>query len=220
MNQSLRIKVCGITHQSNLDTCMGMGAQFCGFIFHSRSSRYISPNRAAGLQSAHLKRVGVFVKQDEQEIKRIMDIARLDFAQLHGPQSIACAKGIGADKIIRVLWPQQYASVRELQADMERHADSCSWFLLDAGSHGGGSGKPLDWNALNTLQSPRPWFLAGGLSSASLAQALTSCKPDGVDLNSGVEWAPGHKSASSILSAMRAIDPYRHRQLTPITTHE
>lgn len=218
MKQSLRIKVCGITHQSNLDICMGMGANFCGFIFHSKSPRYVSPNRVAGLQSAHLKRVGVFVKQEEQEIKRIMDLARLDFAQLHGCQSIACAKGIGPEKIIRVLWPQQYASVEELQADMERHADSCAWFLLDAGIQGGGSGKTLDWNILGTLSAPRPWFLAGGLSSATLSQALTCCSPDGIDLNSGVEWAPGHKSASSILSALRAIDPYR--QLSTTTAHE
>ncbi len=217
MNRLLRIKVCGITHQSNLDICMGMGAQFCGFIFHSKSPRYISPNRAAGLQSAHLKRVGVFVKQDEEEIKRIMDIASIDFAQLHGHQSIDCAKGIGADKVIRVLWPQQYDSVQDLQNDMDRHADSCAWFLLDAGLKGGGSGKVLNWNALGALKSPRPWFLAGGLSSNSLAQALNNCMPDGIDLNSGVEWAPGHKSASSILSAMRAIDPFR--QLTNITSH-
>ncbi len=206
MNHSLRIKICGITHQSSLDASMGLGAHFCGFVFHPGSPRYISPERAALLQSVHIKRVGVFVRQQVDEIIEIMSTARLDFAQLHGLQSIDCAKKIGPERIIRVLWPSQYTSQSDLEEDMDRYADSCAWFLLDAGhQRQGGCGITLDWKSLYGLRCRRPWFLAGGLSSTTLPLALSFCNPNGVDLNSGVEWSPGHKSASSMLSTFHSI---------------
>ena len=168
---SFAIKVCGITRQSDLSTAMGMGAHFCGFIFHPGSPR-------------------------------------LEFAQLHGAHSLDCARRIGPEKVIRVLWPDRYESVDALQREMELWADSCAWFLLDAGSQGGGHGVSLDWTSLASLSSPRPWFLAGGLSSASLNRALEQCSPDGIDLNSGVEAIPGQKSPQKLLAALKPLTPY------------
>ena len=158
---SFAIKVCGITRQSDLSTAMGMGAHFCGFIFHPKSPRYIAPSRAAALE-----------------------------------------------KVIRVLWPDRYESLDALQKEMELWADSCAWFLLDAGSQSGGHGVSLDWNALASLKSPRPWFLAGGLSSASLNKALEQCTPNGIDLNSGVEAIPGQKSPQKLLAALKSLISY------------
>ena len=74
---SFAIKVCGITRQSDLSTAMGMGAHFCGFVFHPKSPRYIAPERAAALDSALIRRVGVFVNQDAEQIMDIMKTARL-----------------------------------------------------------------------------------------------------------------------------------------------
>ena len=188
---SFAIKVCGITRQSDLSTAMGMGAHFCGFIFHPGSPRYIAPPRAAALDSALIRRVGVFVNQNAEEIMDIMKTAR-----------------IGPEKVIRVLWPDRYESVDALQREMELWADSCAWFLLDAGTQGGGHGVSLDWTSLASLSSPRPWFLAGGLSSASLNRALEQCSPDGIDLNSGVEAIPGQKSPQKLLAALKPLTPY------------
>ena len=201
---SFAIKVCGITRQSDLSTAMGMGAHFCGFIFHPGSPRYIAPSRAAALDSALIRRVGVFVNQNAEEIMDIMKTARLEFAQLHGAHSLDCARRIGPEKVIRVLWPDRYESVDALQREMELWADSYAWFLLDAGGHG----VSLDWSSLASLSSPRPWFLAGGLSSASLNRALEQCSPDGIDLNSGVEAILGQKSPQKLLAALKPLTPY------------
>ena len=205
---SFAIKVCGITRQSDLSTAMGMGAHFCGFVFHPKSPRYIAPERAAALDSALIRRGGVFVNQDAEQIMDIMKTARLEFAQLHGNQSLDCARRIGAGKVIRVLWPDSYDSLDAMQREMDLWADSCSWFLLDAGRQGGGHGTALDWKALASLQAPRPWFLAGGLSSASLNRALEQCTPNGIDLNSGVEAIPGQKSPQKLLAALKPLISY------------
>ena len=129
---SFAIKVCGITRQSDLSTAMGMGAHFCGFIFHPKSPRYIAPSRAAALDSALIRRVGVFVNQNAEEIMDIMKTARLEFAQLHGAQSLDCARRIGPEKVIRVLWPDRYESLDALQKEMELWADSCACWMRAA----------------------------------------------------------------------------------------
>ena len=137
----------------------------------------------------------------------IMKTARLEFAQLHGAHSLDCARRIGPEKVIRVLWPDRYESVDALQREMELWADSCAWFLLDAGTQGGGHGVSLDWTSLASLSSPRPWFLAGGLSSASLNRALEQCSPDGIDLNSGVEATPRPEKPAEAVGGSQTSHP-------------
>ncbi|MBT9450655.1 phosphoribosylanthranilate isomerase [Akkermansia glycaniphila] len=199
------VKVCGQTSLSSLDTSYSMGVRFCGFIFHPRSPRSVSVERAARLKTTGMKRVGIFVEQGSEEIVAAMEKAQLDYAQLHGNQDEACARAIGPERVIRVLWPQRYASMEALQEDIDRFADSCAYFLLDAGTAGGGSGKTLPVDSLSGLRFPRPWILAGGLNAENLSEMLGKCHPDGIDLNSGIEFAPGLKSPVKLLSVFHEL---------------
>ncbi|GFH62498.1 MAG: N-(5'-phosphoribosyl)anthranilate isomerase [Candidatus Desulfovibrio kirbyi] len=196
----MRIKLCGLTQQQDADAAAALGVQFCGFIFHPASPRRIAPDRADQLDTGNMLRVGVFVDQQAEEILEIMARARLDFAQLHGQQGIDCALAIGARRVIRTLWPDRHGV--PLRAELQKYADSCAWYLLDAGLAGGGSGKPLEWTGLRGLQAPRPWMLAGGLDAENIQQALAQCAPDGVDFNSGVEYTPGKKNSGLLESAV------------------
>lgn len=184
-----------------------MGAHFLGFIFHRSSPRSITPERAAALSTREATRVGVFVRQHAEEISDIMQRARLHYAQFHGRQSVEDAQHIGAERVIRVLWPQACASLDELQHQIDTWAPHCAYFLLDAGKTpgSGGTGQSLNVAQLTQLRIPRPWLLAGGLSAANLPHVLSCCTPDGVDLNTGVELAPGLKHPPLILSAIRAV---------------
>lgn len=201
----MRIKVCGLTRQQDADAAARLGAHFCGFIFHPASPRSLTPQAAAAIDTGGMARVGVFVGQGAEEILDIMRGARLDFAQLHGAQSRACAERIGASRVIRVFWPERYADRQELEADMEAHAGACAWFLLEAGRAGGGSGRQQDWARLAGLRPPRPWLLAGGLTPVNAAVAAAACRPDGLDFNSGVEEAPGKKSPELLAAALAAV---------------
>jgi phosphoribosylanthranilate isomerase len=72
--------------------------------------------------------------------------------------------------------------------------------LLDAyhpKAHGG-TGKTLDWQSLQTFRVDRPWFLSGGLTPANVQTALKHIQPDGIDLSSGVEIAPGNKDLNKV----------------------
>ena len=43
-----------------------------------------------------------------------------------------------------------------------------------------------------------PWFLAGGVTPENLEKLLKQYSPDGIDLNSGVEKAPGDKDEDKL----------------------
>jgi phosphoribosylanthranilate isomerase len=199
----MQIKICGLTRQEDADAAVLLGAQLCGFIFHPKSPRYILPADAGSLATGNMLRTGVFVDQQEEEILNIMERARLDFAQLHGRQSVDCAHKIGVNRVIRTIWPDRYTHRALLHNELQKHAAACAWYLLDAGLAGGGSGKRLEWNDLYGLKIPRPWMLAGGLNPGNIRRALSQCAPDGVDLNSGIEDAPGKKNAVLMESAIK-----------------
>lgn len=206
MIQTPFIKICGQTHTPTVDSALAFGAKFIGFIFHQGSPRSITPERAAGIHSRFAKRVGVFVRQGAEEILSIAAAARLDLVQLHGKQTREDAQLIGAERVIRVLWPESCGSVAELQAQIDAWAPYCAYYLLDAGARGqaGGTGRSLDVTDYNKLRFPHPWILAGGLSAENLPRILAQCNPDGIDLNSGVETAPGLKDPTRILAAVHA----------------
>ena len=105
-----------------------------------------------------------------------------------------------------MLWPQRYGDTAALEVAAGQYADSCALYLLDAGRSGGGSGHTLAWKTLGGLHLPHPWLLAGGMSPANFRQALTECRPDGVDCNSGVEDAPGQKDARAMTDMARLVE--------------
>lgn len=205
------IKICGQTHTPMVDSALALGAQFVGFIFHAGSPRSIMPERAAAIRSGLAKRVGVFVRQGAEEILSIVAQAHLDLVQLHGRQTPEDALRIGPHRVIRVLWPESCASMAELQEQIDAWEPYCAYYLLDAGQFGraGGHGRALNAVEFNTLRFPHPWILAGGLGAANLPHILSLCTPDGVDLNSGVEIAPGLKDPARILAAVHAVHQAR-----------
>lgn len=186
----LLVKICGMSEQKLIDQTAALGADMCGFIFYPPSPRNISPEQAADLDTHGMKRVGVFVGQGAEEIRDIVREARLDFIQLHGGQSAEFAAQFPAEKVIRVLWPKKYGTLEALQADIDAFAPTCGMYLLDAGM---GSGMTLDWPSLAGLRFPHPWMLSGGLGPDNVEEALASCRPGGLDMNSRLESSPGIK---------------------------
>lgn len=198
----MRIKICGMSDQRAVDAAARLGVDFCGFVFYEKSPRNITPHKAAVLNTHGMKRVGVFVHQSAEEIRAIVGAARLDYVQLHGAQSIDFARRFPAKNVIRVLWPARYASIEALEADIAAFAETCGWYLLDAGL---GSGIELDWHALSGLRFPHPWFLSGGLGADNVARALDICTPNVVDFNSKLETSPGVKGEALMAQAVESV---------------
>lgn len=193
-------KICGMTRQKDLDTASELGFAITGFIFHPRSPRNVTASQVRSLDTGRMLRAGVFVEQGATEILETVELAHLDLVQVHGLQDTACLKELashlGRERVIRVAWPEKYATGEELLAFMESCAQYCGMFLLDAGSGGGGHGKRIPANMLQDLSCTLPWMLAGGLNRESLDAVRLmpeKARPAGLDFNSGLESAPGCK---------------------------
>lgn len=207
------VKICGITRQIDAWHAEALGTDFCGFIFAKKSPRYINPYKTAEIETGAMKRTGVFVEQGIPEILEIAQIARLDFFQMHGSQpsdwfAEACLK-LGRERIIKVLWPQKFSDKLQFLKEIELFENKCAYYLIDSGNYAsaGGTGISLNWEELGGIEFPHPWLLAGGINPENITLALEQCSPDGVDINSGIENAPGIKSNQKMCDAVnRAKD--------------
>jgi phosphoribosylanthranilate isomerase len=199
------IKICGLTSQDDVSLCESLGVDLVGFIFHARSPRSVSPDHVRSIRSTKPLRVGVFVDQSPGEILEIMSRARLDLAQLHGDHPLEECLAVSPGRVIKVFWPERYAKRQELEDALQEYAGVCSHLLLDAGTSGGGHGQHLDFSTLSGLACQKPWFLAGGLGPENIEIALNLCRPDGMDLNSGVEKRPGRKDPVRLRTAVAAL---------------
>lgn len=198
-------KVCGLTRPGDVAACLDAGAAMTGFIFAAKSPRRITPVAARALPRGDAYRVGVFVEQTVDEVLSIMDEAELDLAQLHGGQDPAFCEAVGPERVIKALWPEKLASTRVLQKELDRFAEACAFFLLDAGISGGGHGRSMDFSLVAGIVAPQPWLLAGGLGPHNMEAALITAEPAGLDLNSGLETAPGLKDHAAIARAAAIV---------------
>lgn len=201
---AVKIKFCGMRRQEDIDRAMELGAEFCGFIFHAKSPRHIQPEVAATFNTGGMKRVGVFVEQDLSEILTIMKTAKLDYAQLHGLHDRTCARKIGIDRVIRVLWPQKAGDYGTLQKHIDEWQNFCAFYLVDSGVAGGGHGEAVNLQMLRDVNWPLPWFLAGGLAGHNIEKILNECAPYALDINSCVEDKPGCKNHEKMKLAVEA----------------
>lgn len=215
----LLVKVCGMTRAGDARLCAALGADLLGFIFHPKSPRCTRPDLPASLELPGVRKVGVFVAQTVADTLTLMQTGRLDLAQLHGGQDEGFCKALagelGPERIIKVVWPERAASLDAFQAELGRFAPHCGLFLADAGSAGGGHGRSIDAPLLAAARFPRPWLLAGGLRPDNLAAMLSRFTPKGLDLNSGVESAPGIKDETKLRAAFDAICSAQTSEVTP-----
>ncbi|MFQ5648413.1 MAG: hypothetical protein ACE5IY_00585 [bacterium] len=103
----LKVKVCGITRPDDARLACDLGADAIGFIFYPKSPRYISVAGAAGIVAhlpAEVTKVGVFVNETVETIRKTCAALALDLAQLHGDETTEyCVKlGLPYIKVFRV----------------------------------------------------------------------------------------------------------------------
>lgn len=193
-----RVKICGITRRQDALTAAAAGADFLGFIFVPESPRRVEPSEARRIGEAvralapATKLVGVFRNQKSEEVQRIADEADVDLVQLHGDEDDQAVRSSGRP-VIKTL------HVGETAPHTGAHP-SAQWLLFDTFHDrlAGGTGRRFDWSLLTAYDRAKPFFLSGGITIENVVVAITLLRPDGIDLASGVESAPGVKDQSKI----------------------
>tara|TARA_B100001123_G_scaffold441579_1_gene583066 strand:- start:1156 stop:1776 length:621 start_codon:yes stop_codon:yes gene_type:complete len=189
------MKVCGITRASDAHHAITHGASALGFVFWPQSPRYIAPDKAAIIISElqdNIQTVGVFVDQSLEEISRVVSEAGVSMVQLHGDESSSYAE--------RIPLPLLKAMTLENAAETMANWPEPTVMLLDANDtvRRGGTGKRIDWTRAAAVASSRRVILAGGLTDINIEEAITTVRPYGVDVSSGVEDSPGVKNLNKL----------------------
>jgi len=196
------IKICGVTTPEDAAFASGAGAGAIGVNFWPGSKRFVGDGaRAAEVLAAvapGVLKIGVFVNAAAAEVLAVADRLGLDRIQLHGDEQAADFASLPGTRLVRAVRVSDRAS---FQGAAPWHA---SWFLYDALVAGyGGGGVVAPWTLVEA-HARRPFLLAGGLTPDNVAQAVLATRPDGVDVASGVEQAPGRKDPARVSAFIRA----------------
>lgn len=202
------IKICGMTDLEDALFCSACGVEALGFIFYPRSPRYIASSDARRIIAAlppEVARVGVFVNQDPDEVQQIFDFCGLDYIQLHGDETPAYCRRFSPPLLIKAVSFQAEVDLKALEAYQVRA------ILIDSRVDGryGGTGRQANWKMALQVKKNHALILSGGLKEENIVTALAEVVPDAVDINSGVEAAPGRKDRDKvrrIVEIIRSID--------------
>lgn len=196
MQQRTRIKICGLSQETDVAAAVEAGADAVGFMLYGRSSRHVSAARAGELARTlppFVTPVCVFVNAKPDDINRALDHVPRAVLQFHGDETPAQCEAAGCAYIRAARMAEGFALV-----DFAHAFASASALLLDADVQGyGGGGKAFDWSLIPP-NVPLPLVLSGGLNPANVIDGVMRVRPWAVDVSSGVEASKGVKDAALI----------------------
>ena len=200
-----RVKVCGLTSAADARLAAGR-ATHGGMIFVAESRRRISRSEALPVAEAArasgLETVGVFRNTRLMQVAETARALALDVVQLHGeedPDYIAALRNlVGGDTEI---WAVSAVGAR--QPYRRTGADRT---IYDSERNGrcGGTGRAFDWARLRDSGALGADVVAGGLFPGNAA-AAARLGAFALDVNSGVESAPGRKDEVKIQAFFEAL---------------
>jgi indole-3-glycerol phosphate synthase/phosphoribosylanthranilate isomerase len=187
-----RVKVCGLTQPEDAKAVYDAGGTFGGVIFVKKSPRYVSLETAKAVrEGAPLKWVGVFVNAPVEEVAGITRALTLTAVQLHGDEDGEYIQELKQHlkqgvAVWRTVWVGDTAPNLDV-APADR-------VLLDTASPKarGGTGETFDWSIIDS-KDLKEVVLGGGLNP-DIARDADRLGAFALDVNSGVEEAPGKKS--------------------------
>lgn len=196
------VKICGIKREIDVEYINKYLPTYAGFVF-AGTKRKLSPEIAANLCSltdCRIKKVGVFVNEEFENLFNVASLCKLDIIQLHGdetPEYVQKVKSAGYEvwKAFRIQNSSIFEEIKNYNADK---------YLLDTyvNDEYGGSGVTFDWSI---IKNGNDIILAGGLTGDNVKDAIAIAKPYCVDISSGVEDEFGYKNEQKIREFMEVV---------------
>lgn len=194
------VKICGLTRAEDMEACAVSGVRWVGLVFHSASPRFVRPEQAARLHEAIASpsaggplRVGLFVRPTHEQIAAVLERIPLDILQLYTDEATAFTL---KEQTGRPVWlARGVAQKHDLPVSKAMDGYVIEAPAQKGDTRPGGLGRVFDWTLTRQWQAPAPWLLAGGLTPDNVSEAVRVSRAQAVDVSSGVEEAPGIKSA-------------------------
>jgi len=207
----VRVKICGVRTFAEVQAVAAAGAAYVGLNFFPRSPRSVTIGTARALALAApegLCKVALTVDADDAMLEAILASVPIDMLQLHGHETPSRVAEVRARFGLPVMKALGVEGEDDLLALIE-HSLAADQLLIDAkppknATLPGGNGLAFDWRLLVGRKWLRPWMLAGGLTAATVAEAVRLTGARQVDVASGVESAPGVKDPIRIAAFVAA----------------
>lgn len=194
----VKLKICGITNLEDAHTAILSGAEYLGFNFYSKSPRFIEPRAAREIIKqlpGEIITTGIFVNLPRPaDILEALQVSGAQMAQLHGDEDADYCLDVGKERVIKALRIDDHFEINRV---LDYPASA---ILLDAYHENlfGGTGKLANWTIAREVARLTRIFLAGGLTPDNVGEAIRTVQPFALDVNSGVESAPGRKDANKL----------------------
>ena len=207
------VKICGITSVDQALQIAKLGVDAIGVICVKESPRYVCPDQKKDIfrnlkkNFPDVKRVSV-VKNIPLELICINSFEFENVIQLHGDEDLSYCKKLRKQFPQIEIWKAFRIKDREDINAIELFSDFIDTILLDSWNEKtyGGSGIRIKTKYLEELKFSKPWILAGGISIDWLKQILINIKPDGIDVSSSIEIAPGIKDLNKTKKLLNLIN--------------
>ena len=207
MNQSTRIKICGLTRDADVAAAVAAGADAIGLVLYAKSPRAVTVARAAELARLlppFVTPVCLFVNADAGLIADAVAAIPTALLQFHGDETPADCERAGRPYLRAARMAPGFALL-----DFAAQFVSAAGILLDTHVEGyGGGGKVFDWSLI-PARVPRPVVLSGGLGLANVIDGISQVRPWAVDVSSGVEHVNGPKGHKDAALMRRFCDAVR-----------
>jgi len=204
MIAGIRFKVCGLTSLVDVEFADKCGADYLGFNLYSKSPRHVSLEqyRALSKNLPDRRKIAITVAPSLDELAAMKAVG-FDAFQIHFVADTPLETIKGWSDLVS---PEHLWLAPKLPPEMDVPVEwlpLAKTFLIDTFSKNefGGSGKTGDWGKFARLQKNHPektWVIAGGISPENIGETLQQSEACFVDINSGVETAPGVKDHAKL----------------------
>ena len=202
------VKICGITNLEDAKSALASGADQLGFNFYSGSSRYVSPEKAretVDLLPVGPEYIGVFVNEPIDIMLEKAKFVGLDGVQLHGDEDMAYVAEVRKRTNLFVVKAFRVTPSFKVGDALDWPIDFPLFDTYSSRNYGG-TGESFDWKEFGSdivLWFPDTAYIAGGLNSSNVADAVRIMWPYAVDVASGVESSPGKKDPKKLEAFIR-----------------
>ncbi|MEX1082484.1 MAG: phosphoribosylanthranilate isomerase [Halofilum sp. (in: g-proteobacteria)] len=196
-----RIKICGASRPEDARSAAYWGADAIGLVFHPSSARAVDIDTARAIVKAlppFVTSVGLFLDAEPERVRATLEAVPLDELQFHGIETPDYCRAFARPYVKAVGMGAGMGAGADVTAAAANYPDARG-ILVDSHAAGeaGGTGEAFGWERL-PAQRAYGLILAGGLSPENVAEAVTSVRPDAVDVSTGVERARGVKDDDRI----------------------
>ena len=181
----MKLKACGLSNPIEIETCVSLNVNYCGFILnYPKSHRYISLDKAKELtkiNKGNTEYVGVLVKPTTEQLNQFSEL-NLDYFQLYGnfhPDELMSIKDKFKKKLISSIQVKKKEDINHYKL-VESNSDIILW-----DSSGYEESLSWDYNWLKTVSTKVEKMVAGNITIDKIKNLVNLA--DTIDVSGALE---------------------------------